>query len=237
VAGAIAVCGRPVTRWSPGDRAGALVSGGGSAEYCAAPGGQCLPIPRGLDDVAAAGLPEAVCTVWTNVYDRGRLVPGALGARVFATDGTPAKCAACERLAAERAIDYRAEDFIAVLREVTEGRDVDVILDMVAGPSLGRNHEVLAVGGRLVLIGTMGGPVAGIDLRHRRLTVTGSTLRPRTVEEKSAIVRAVEESIWPLIARGIVRPVVDRTVPLARAADAHRALEAGAHIGKIIRTV
>jgi putative PIG3 family NAD(P)H quinone oxidoreductase len=261
IAGSVVACGAAVTGWKTGDRVCALVSGGGYAEYCAAPEGQCLPVPAGLDEVAAAGMPETFFTVWTNVFERARLAKGetllvhggssgigttaiqfgvAFGARVLTTAGTAEKCAACERLGAERAINYRTEDFVTEVMQATQGRGVDVVLDMVAGPYVPRNLQVLAVEGRLAIIALLGGSSAEIALMpvmQRRLTITGSTLRPRTVEQKSAIARALEAHVWPLVERGVIRPVVHATFPLARAADAHRLMEAGEHIGKIILTV
>jgi NADPH2:quinone reductase len=256
--GAIGGDGRPLAL---GQTVCALVAGGGYAEYCAAPAPQCLPAPRGLDLAAAAAIPETYFTVWTNVFDRGRLAPGelllvhggtsgigttaiqlarAFGARVVATAGSADKCAACERLGAERAVDYRREDFVAVVREHTGGRGADLILDIVGGDYTPRNLEALAVDGRLVIIGLLGGARATIRLGpilQRRLTVTGSTLRPRSVAEKAAIARALAEQVWPLLERGVVRPIVHATFPLERAADAHRLMESSAHIGKIVLTV
>ncbi len=261
VAGRVVGRGKDVGEWSDGDTVCALVAGGGYAEYCAAPAVQCLPLPSGIDLVEAAALPEAVFTVWTNVFERGRLSAGetllvhggasgigttaiqmarASGVRVLATAGTPDKCAACVRLGAERAIDYRREDFAAVVREKTAGRGVDVILDMVGGDYLPRNLASLAGDGRLVQIAFLRGSRAEIDLApvlHRRLTLTGSTLRARSIEEKGRLARAVHENVWPLIEKGQVRPVLQATFALAAAAEAHRALEAGAHIGKIVLTV
>lgn len=255
---AVACDGR---RLAPGDRVCALVTGGGYAEYCTAPAPQCLPVPRGLDLVAAAALPETFFTVWTNVFDRAHLGAGefllvhggasgigttaiqlarAFGARVAATAGSREKCAACERLGAERAIDYRTEDFVAAVREITADRGADVVLDIVGGEYTARNLEALALDGRLVVIGLLGGSRSTINLApilQRRLTITGSTLRPRSVAEKAAIARALLEHVWPLIERGIVRPVVHATFPLERAADAHRLMESGGHIGKIVLTV
>ena len=261
VAGHVVARGKDVEEWKEGDPVCALVAGGGYAEYCAAPVPQCLPVPKGLDLVEAAALPEAVFTVWTNVFERGRLSAGetllvhggasgigttaiqmarARGVRVLATAGTPDKCAACVRLGAERAIDYRREDFAAVVRERTAGRGVDVILDMVGGDYLPRNLASLAADGRLVQIAFLKGSRAEIDLApvlHRRLTLTGSTLRARSIEEKGRLARAAYENVWPLIEKGEVRPVLHATFALAAAAEAHRALEAGAHIGKIVLTV
>ena len=261
VAGRVAACGSDAGEWKEGDAVCALVAGGGYAEYCAAPVPQCLPVPAGLDFVQAAALPETVFTVWTNVFERGRLSAGetllvhggasgigttaiqmarARGARVFATAGSKDKCTACEKLGAERAIDYSREDFAAVVAEKTAGRGVDVILDMVGGDYLARNLASLAFEGRLVQIAFLKGPRAEIDLMtlmHRRLTLTGSTLRARSIEEKGRIARAVRENVWPQIEKGEVRPVLHATFPLAAAAEAHRALESGTHVGKIVLTV
>lgn len=258
VAGIVVAVGEGVTDWTESDEACALVAGGGYAEYCVAPAPQCLPIPRGLTPVQAAALPETFFTVWTNVFERGRLGRGetllvhggssgigttaiqlgrAFGARVLATAGTAEKCAACERLGAERAINYREEDFVAVAKEATDGRGVDVILDMVAGGYIPRDIECLAQEGRLVLIAFLGGTKAEVDFRpvlQRWLTVTGSTLRPRSIEEKGRIARALEKDVWPLLESGEIAPVIHATVPLAEAAEAHRLLEAGTHIGKVV---
>jgi putative PIG3 family NAD(P)H quinone oxidoreductase len=241
-----------------GDAVTALVTGGGYAEYCVAPAPQCLPLPAGLDAVAAAALPETFFTVWTNVFERGRLAPDeaflvhggtsgigtaaiqmarALGSRVFATAGSAQKCAACVALGAERAFDRTREDFVAGTREATGGRGVDVILDMVGGDYVARNLAALAPEGRLVQIAFLRGSKAEIDLLHvmqRRLTITGSTLRPRSVAEKGAIARALRARIWPEIEAGRIHPVVHATFPLAEAAAAHRLLEAGDHVGKIV---
>jgi putative PIG3 family NAD(P)H quinone oxidoreductase len=261
VAGRVVARGKDVEEWEEGDEVCALVAGGGYAQYCAAPAPQCLPVPKGLDLVSAAALPETVFTVWTNVFERGRLSAGetllvhggasgigttaiqmarARGARVFATAGTREKCAACEKLGAERAIDYAREDFAAVVAEMTAGRGVDVILDMVGGDYLPRNLASLAPDGRLVQIAFLRGPRAEIDLMavmQRRLTLTGSTLRPHSIEEKGRIARAVRENVWPLVEKGDVRPVLHATFPLAAAAEAHRALESGTHVGKIVLIV
>ena len=261
VAGTIVALGPGVARWTTGDAVCALVAGGGYAEYCVAPAPQCLPIPSGVDMIAAAALPETCFTVWTNVFERGRLASGewllvhggssgigttaiqmarALGARVIATAGSPAKCAACERLGAVRAIGYRDEDFVTITRDVTGGHGADVVLDMVGGDYLARNLECLAVDGRLVIIGLLGGAKAAMNLvpvLQRRLTITGSTLRARTVEQKGTIARALEAQIWPLIALGTIRPVVDRRFPLVEAAAAHRRMESSEHIGKLVLAV
>jgi NADPH2:quinone reductase len=261
VAGRVVGLGEGVSGWNVGDEACALVAGGGYAEYCLAPVPQCLPIPRGLTRVQAAALPETFFTVWANVFERGRLIRGetllvhggssgigttaiqlgrAFGARVLTTAGSAEKCHACERLGAARAINYREEDFVAVVKELTDGRGVDVILDMVAGSYVPRNLECLAPEGRLVLIAFLGGTKAEVDFRpvlQRWLTVTGSTLRPRTVEEKGRIARALEKEVWPLLQSGEVAPVIHATVPLREAAEAHRLLEAGHHVGKVVLVV
>jgi NADPH:quinone reductase len=260
IAGTIVQTAGEVGEWRAGDRVCALVSGGGYAEYCAAPAPQCLPVPRGFSDVEAAAIPETFFTVWTNVFERGRLTEGesflvqggssgigttaiqlahARGARVFATAGSAEKCAACERLGAERAINYHEEDFVAVVREATSGHGVDVILDMVGGEYVPRHIELLAANGRLVQIATLGGAKAQIFLpaiMQRRLTITGSTLRARSVVEKGAIAAALRASVWPLLDAGRVRPVVFRTFALNDAAEAHQLMESGAHIGKIVLT-
>lgn len=257
-AGTIAAVGSGVERWREGDRVCALLAGGGYAEYCVAPAVQCLPVPAGLDMATAAAIPETFFTVWTNVFERGRLREGetflvhggssgigtaaiqlarAFGARVFATAGSPEKCAACERLGAERAVNYREEDFVAALLAATGGRGVDVILDMVGGDYFGRNLDLLATEGRLVQIAMLRGARADINLARlllRRLTVTGSTLRSRAVEEKGRIAAALEREVWPLLEAGAVRPVIHAVFPLRQAADAHCLMESGTHIGKIV---
>jgi putative PIG3 family NAD(P)H quinone oxidoreductase len=261
VAGTVASVGAGVHVWRPGDRVCALVAGGGYAEYCVAPSPQCLPVPDRLDLTQAAAIPETFFTVWTNVFERGHLEAGesalvhggssgigttaiqlarAFGARVFATAGSAEKCAACERLGAERAINYREQDFVAAIHGLTGGRGVDLILDMVGGGYLPRNLEVLAADGRLVQIGLIGGAKAQINMAivlQRRLTVTGSTLRPRSVAEKGAIATALRERVWPLLESGAVAPVIFQTFPLRDAAAAHRVMESGAHIGKLVLTV
>ena len=258
ISGTVAALGPEVTGLNEGDEVCALVAGGGYAEYCVAPAPQCLPVPKGVSLVDAAGLPETFFTVWSNVFDRGRLVRGesflvhggssgigttaiqlahAFGARVFATAGSPEKCAVCRDLGAERAIDYRQEDFVAVLKEATQGRGVDVILDMVGGPYVEKNLRSLAPEGRLVQIAFLQGSKVSVDLAHlmvRRQTLTGSTLRPRPVADKAAIARNLRDKVWPLIEAGKVRPVIDRTFPLAEAAAAHRLMESSTHIGKIL---
>ncbi len=261
VSGIIERVGDAVTEWRPRQPVCALVSGGGYAEYCVAPAAQCLPIPAGVTLVAAAGLPETTFTVWNNVFDRGRLKEGewllvhggssgigttaiqlarARGARVLATAGSRAKCDACVELGAERAINYRDEDFVAVVHDVTRGQGVDVILDIVGAAYLQRNLESLAIEGRLVHIGQLGGARAEISLApllRRRLTITASTLRPRSVAEKGAIARAVREHVWPLVERGAVRVPVHATFGLRDAAEAHRVMEASSHVGKLLLTV
>jgi NADPH:quinone reductase len=258
VAGTIEEVGADVHSWRIGDRVCALVAGGGYAEFCVAPAPQCLPLPRGMALTAAAAIPEAFFTVWTNVFERGRLMPGesllvhggssgigttaiqmarALGSRVFATAGSAQKCAACEALGAERAINYHDTDFVAALGEATGGRGVDVVLDMVGGDYVARNIELLALEGRLVQIATLGGSKAQINLvpvLQRRLTITGSTLRARSVAEKGAIAARLKERVWPLLESGQIAPVVHATFPLRAAADAHRLMEAGTHIGKLV---
>jgi putative PIG3 family NAD(P)H quinone oxidoreductase len=258
VAGTIEQLGPHVSDWRVGDEVCALVAGGGYAEYCAAPAPQCLPVPRGLDLAAAAAIPETFFTVWTNVFTRGRLQPGesllvhggssgigttaiqlarARGSRVFATAGSAVKCAACERLGAERAINYREADFATVVRELTGGRGVDVVLDMVGAEYFARNIEALAVEGRLVEIATLHGVKAELNIQlimQRRLTVTGSTLRPRPVADKGEIAAALRQHVWPLLESGAVAPIVHATFPLRDAAEAHRVMESGVHIGKLV---
>jgi NADPH:quinone reductase len=260
VAGIVERSGDGVTNWKTGDRVCALVAGGGYAEYCVAPTPQCLPMPRGLDFITAAAIPETYFTVWTNVFQRGRLIADesllvhggssgigttaiqlarARGARVFATAGSPEKCAACERLGAERAIDYRGEDFVAIVRELTGGHGVDVILDIVGADYFARNIEALAPEGRLVEIATLHGVKAELNIQRimqRRLTITGSTLRARSVEEKGALATAVHEQVWPLLESGTVRPIIHATFPLHDAAAAHRVMDASTHVGKLVLT-
>jgi NADPH:quinone reductase len=260
IAGVVDSIGEHVTQWKIGDRVCALVTGGGYAEYCVAPAAQCLPIPAGLDFIAAATLPETFFTVWTNVFDRGRLranetflvhggsggigttavqLAHAFGARVFATAGTAEKCRACETLGAARAVNYREEDFVAVLKEATDGRGVDLILDTIAGDYTPRNLDLLALDGRLVQIAYRKSPQAAVDLSvvmRKRLTLTGSLLRPRSVAEKGAIAAALREHVWPLFERQRVRPIVHATFSLDQAADAHRLMETSEHIGKLALT-
>jgi putative PIG3 family NAD(P)H quinone oxidoreductase len=261
VAGTVETFGAGAGDWKVGDAVCALVAGGGYAELCAAPAPQCLPVPDGLSLLEAAAIPETFFTVWHNVFERGRLTEGetllahggssgigttaiqlarARGARVIATAGSPEKCRACERLGAERAIDYRQEDFVPAVRDLTGGRGVDVVLDMVGGDYTPRNLQCLAVEGRLVQIAFLKGPKVELDwmaVMQKRLTLTGSTLRPRPVEEKGAIARALRAEVWPLLEKGRVRPVIHATFPLAQAAEAHRLMESSQHIGKIVLTV
>jgi NADPH:quinone reductase len=249
------------SRWTIGDTVCALVAGGGYAELCAVPEPQCLPVPPGLARVDAAAVPETYFTVWTNVFDRGQLKAGetllvhggtsgigttaiqlgrAFGARVFATAGSGDKCRACMAIGAEHAINYRETDFVAALHDLTAGTGVDVILDIVGGEYVARNLEALGRDGRLVQIGLMGGARAQINMARvmqKRLTITGSTLRPRSPEEKGEIARALEARVWPLLASGTVKPIVYATFPLENAADAHRTLEEGQHVGKIVLTL
>lgn len=241
-----------------GDMVCALVQGGGYAEYCAAPVAQCLPLPKGLSAIEAASLPETFFTVWSNVFDRVHLADGetllvqggtsgigvtaiqlatALGHRVFATAGSDEKCRACERLGAERGINYRTEDFVEVVKAATGGKGVDVILDMVGGDYVPREINSLADDGRLVFIALLGGAKANINLGPillRRLTVTGSTLRPRPVAFKAAIAAKLRERVWPLLEAGKIKPVIYRTFPLEQAAQAHALMETSTHIGKIM---
>ena len=261
LSGEVVALGPGVSGPTPGEAVCALVSGGGYAEYCAVPVPQCLPVPDGLDMVQAAALPETFFTVWTNLFDGGRMKAGetvlihggsggigttaiqiarAFGARVFATARTAEKCAFCEELGADRAINYAEEDFVAVARELTEKRGVELILDMVGGDYLARNIRALAVEGRLVQIAVQRGAEATIPLgllMVKRLVLTGSTLRPRTVAQKGAIADALRERVWPLLAEGSVRPVIHTTFALDEAARAHALMESSAHIGKIVLTV
>jgi len=244
-----------------GDMVCALVQGGGYAEYCAAPLEQCLPLPKGLSALEAATLPETFFTVWSNVFERAHLSQGetllvqggssgigvtaiqiatALGHRVFATAGSDDKCRAVEALGAERGINYRSEDFVAVVKELTGGKGVDVILDMVAGDYVPREIDCLADDGRLAIIALLGGARANVDLGQvlrRRLTITGSTLRPRPVAFKAAIARELREKVWPLFAEGKIKPVIHRIYPLEEAAAAHALMESSTHVGKIVLLV
>jgi NADPH2:quinone reductase len=258
IAGEVVAAGADVRMWRTGDRVCALVHGGGYAEYCVAPEVQALPVPKGLSMVEAASLPETFFTVYSNVYDRGRLAPGesllvqggssgigvtaiqmaaAMGNRVFATAGSDEKCAACVRLGAEKAINYRTQDFVAEIKAATGGKGVDVILDMVGGSYVPRELKCIAEDGRLVFIATLGGRKAEIEIfevMRKRITISGSTLRPRPVEFKGAIAGNLREKIWPLIEAGRIKPVIYKTFPLAQASEAHRLMESSQHIGKIV---
>lgn len=248
-------------RWAPGDAVCALVAGGAYAEFAVAPARQCLPVPTGYDMIRAAALPETYFTIWTNLFQRGQLQTGqsvlvhggsggigttaiqlakAFGATVYATAGSAEKCLACERLGATAAIDYRKADFVEEIRALTSGRGVDIVLDIVGGSYFERNVRVLADDGRLLQIGLLEGSKVEINLStimRRRLTVTGSTLRIRSVDKKAEIARELEQHVWPLLSSGIVGPVVHAIYPLTAAADAHRALESGEVIGKIVLTM
>lgn len=243
-----------------GDRVCALVAGGGYAQWCVAPVGQCLPVPEGLDDIAAASLPETFFTVWSNVFDRARLQAGetlliqggtsgigvttiqmakALGARVIATAGSDEKCAACLALGADHAINYKTQDFVAAVADLTGGQGVNVVLDMVAGAYVAREIDCLAEDGRLVIIAVQGGVKAefnaGMVLR-KRLTITGSTLRPRPIAFKAAIAQALRDRVWPLLAEGQIKPVIHQVFPAGEAAAAHTLMESNRHIGKLVLT-
>jgi putative PIG3 family NAD(P)H quinone oxidoreductase len=261
VAGTIEQLGPQVRDWRVGDEVCALVAGGGYAEYCAAPAPQCLPAPRGLDLVAAAAIPETFFTVWTNVFARGRLqatesllvhggssgigttaiqLAKAFGAKVIVTAGSPEKCQACLDLGADRAVNYRSEDFVEACQETTGGKGVDVILDMVAGSYTERNIVAAAQEGRIVQIAVLGGATVTLNISRlmmKRLTLTGSTLRPRSRAFKGLLATSLETKVWPLLAAGKVQVVLDSTFPLLKAADAHRRMEAGEHIGKIVLTI
>ncbi|HEX3498063.1 MAG TPA: NAD(P)H-quinone oxidoreductase [Stellaceae bacterium] len=261
VAGTIVAVGLGVHHLAVGQEVCALVAGGGYATYCVAPAPQVLPVPKGLSLVEAAALPETFFTVWTNLFERGALKPGEsvlvhggssgigttaiqlakqFGARIFVTAGSIEKCQACEKLGADVAIEYKREDFAQVIKAKTTGRGVDVILDMIGGDYFQRNINSLAMDGRLVSIAFLRGArveINFIPVMRNRLTITGSTLRPRTVEQKGAIAAALREKVWPLIEKGKVKPLIEQTFPLAEAAEAHRLLESSAHIGKIVLTV
>jgi len=260
LAGSVVALGEGVRDWRVGDTATALVQGGGYAEFCTAPAPQCLPIPKGMTAVEAASLPETFFTVWSNVFDRAALKPGesflvqggssgigvtaiqmvkAFGNTVYATAGSAEKCEACVRLGATRAINYKTEDFSAAIKEAT-GKGVNVILDMVGGDYLDRELKCLADDGRIVIIAFLGGSKATLylnDILRRRLTVTGSALRPRSVEFKGAIAKNLREKVWPLIESGKIKAIIHKTFPLAEASKAHALMESSAHIGKIVLTV
>jgi len=261
IAGRITAVADDVRDWKVGDEVCALVAGGGYAEFCAAPAVQCLPVPRGLSMIEAAAIPETFFTVWSNVFDRGRLQAGesllvhggssgigttaiqlgrAFGARVFTTAGSREKCHACLGLGAERAINYRDEDFAAVVKEATGGKGVDVVLDMVGGDYVPRSIDCMAVDGRHVSIAFLRGPRTEINLEpimRKRLTMTGSTLRPRPIADKAAIGAKLREHVWPKIADGSIKPVIHTTFPLAEAAAGHALMETSTHIGKIMLVV
>lgn len=255
--GEVVAVGPGVRRWKPGDAVAALVAGGGYAEYAVVDEGSALPVPKGLSLIQAAAVPEAAFTVWANVFEAGALQPGetflvhggasgigttaiqmakAQGARVFATAGTPEKCALCEELGADRAINYKTEDFEAVVRDLG---GADVILDMVGGSYAQRNISAAKPRGRIVIIATMQGMQAEVDLRHimlKRIVLTGSTLRSRSTEEKARIAAQVEAHVWPWIETGKVKPIIDSTFPLAEAEAAHARMQADLHAGKILLT-
>ncbi len=262
LAGTIVATGSGVSRFKVGNAVTALVAGGGYAQYCVAPEPQCLPVPHGFTMEEAAALPETFFTVWHNLFERGALARGEsvlihggssgigtaaiqlareFGAsQIFATAGSAEKCQACERLGATRAINYKSEDFGAVVKAATDNRGVDVVLDMVAGDYSQKNLDVLATEGRLVIIAFLHGTRAEIDfsgILRKRLTITGSGLRPRPVAEKGAIADGLRSHVWPLLEAGKVRPVIDKVFPLADAAAAHRLMESSAHIGKIVLKV
>jgi putative PIG3 family NAD(P)H quinone oxidoreductase len=262
VAGKVAAVGLGCNRFAVGDPVCALVSGGGYAAYCAAPEAQCLPVPKGFSMAEAAVLPETFFTVWHNLFERGRLAAGegvlihggtsgigttalqlakAFGAApIFATAGSRDKCDACERLGATRAIDYKREDFVKVVKDATSGRGVDVVLDMVGGDYIQRDLSALGPDGRLVFIAFLGGAQANVNflpVMLKRLTVTGSTLRARRVEDKGAIAAALLRHVWPLLDAGKVKPVIHKSFKLAEAGEAHRLMETSAHIGKLVLTI
>jgi NADPH2:quinone reductase len=261
VSGHVAAKGEGVVQWQQGDAVCALVSGGGYAEYCVAPQAQCLRPPSRLTLIEAAAVPETFFTVWANVFQRGRLQRGesllvhggssgigttaiqlgvAFGARVFATAGSEAKVEACRQLGASMAVNYRSTDWVQACKQATDGRGVDLVLDMVGGDYVARNLEVLAMEGRLVQIAFLKSSKVELDLMpvmRRRLTITGSTLRPRSAEEKGAIAAELAAHVWPLLEQGTVKPVIHAQFPLERAADAHRMMEDSQHVGKIVLTV
>ncbi|MCW5684661.1 MAG: NAD(P)H-quinone oxidoreductase [Pseudolabrys sp.] len=261
IAGVVERVGASVKTLKAGDRVCALVTGGGYADYCVAPAAQCLPVPKGLSDVEAASLPETFFTVWSNVFDRGRLAAGesllvqggssgigvtaiqiakALGNTVYVTAGNDEKCRACESLGADKAINYRTEDFVEVIKQLTSKKGVNVTLDMVGGSYVAREVACAADDGRIVLIAFLDGPEAKFDIMtvmRKRLSITGSTLRARPVPFKAAIAQQLREKVWPLIEADKIKPVIYRTFPLEQAMDAHKLMESSAHIGKIVLTV
>ncbi len=261
ISGEIVALGAEVSGWKVGDQVCALTPGGGYAEYCVAPAEHCLPVPAGLSLLEAAALPETYFTVWSNVFERGRLQPGEaflvhggssgigltaiqlakqFGATVFTTVGSSEKADACQRAGADRVINYHEEDFVDVLKQATDGNGVDVILDMVGGDYIPRNVKSLAVEGRLVQIAFLKGSRVELDtspIMRKRLTFTGSTLRPRSREEKADIAKALQDKVWPLLDQGLCHPVIHATFPLTEAAEAHRLMESSKHIGKIMLAV
>ena len=258
VCGEVVACGEGTAKFRKGEQICALVNGGGYAEFVAVPEGQCLPVPSGLSVVEAAALPETFFTVWTNVFDRGALRPGesflvhggssgigttaiqlakAHGATVFTTAGSKEKCAACEELGADLAVNYREQDFVEVIKEATGGRGIDVTLDMVGGDYVPRNVELAALNGRIVIIASLRGRQADLNIgpiMMKCLVLTGSVLRPRSDAEKAAIAASLYEYAWPLIEAGKVKPVIHSVFPLAEAAKAHALMESSEHIGKIV---
>jgi putative PIG3 family NAD(P)H quinone oxidoreductase len=261
VAGEVAAVGVNVASFKVGDKVTALLAGGGYADYAVASAALCLTVPAGLSMVEAAAIPETFFTVWTNLFERGRCKAGdtvlihggtsgigttaiqlatAWGARVFATAGSELKARACEKIGAIRGIDYRTEDFVEVVRQETAGKGVDLILDIVAGSYVPRNLEAAAVEGRIVVISLLGGSRAEVNfglVLSKRLTITGSTLRIRSVAQKAMVAAAVRKNIWPLLAAGRARPIIHATFPLAEASAAHALMETSNHIGKIVLTV
>jgi putative PIG3 family NAD(P)H quinone oxidoreductase len=259
--GTIVALGDGVTQWKAGDEVCALLIGGGYADYVAAPAVQCLPVPRGVTLVEAAGLPEVVITVWLNVFELAALRPGerilvhggasgigtmaiqlahALGSRAYATAGSPQKCSRCESLGAVRAIDYRREDFVAVIAQETGGAGVDVILEMVGGDYLARDMTALAFGGRVAIIALKNGSKPAFDFsifQRKDARMMGSRLRPRSITEKARLVAAVRKAVWPLIEDRKVKPVIDKTFAFKDVAQAHAYMESGAHVGKVLLTM